>query len=206
MQTHTGPLLGVCEEAGGLLPWTQHPEDTAPPGHPRGSHLYVLQSQVFPVASPENRERGVPPGHQAEDAHDGLHSRLNAEAHVVAARRERVAGECHRFPRPLLCPPQRCESAPPAWPAWPLCTRTFPGLACRNPAAPANSLYPLALKIHFLCPWTSLFRKLCTSNATWDPPRFPRPIATLQGPVLYLPLPASLPASFLSSYFLWFHC
>ena len=51
-----------------------------------GAHLHVLQSQVFPAASPVSREQRPPPRHQAEEAQHGPHGGIDAEADVVAAR------------------------------------------------------------------------------------------------------------------------
>lgn len=75
---------------------TQH---GPPPGSPhvvtmagREAHLYILQGQVFPAASSVNGKQRAFTRHQVEDAHDGPHSGVDAEADVVAEG-ERVGVE-----------------------------------------------------------------------------------------------------------------
>lgn len=59
------------------------------------AHLYILQGQVFPAASSMNGKQRAFTRHQAEDAHDGPHSGVDAEAEVVAeGGRVAVEGVC----------------------------------------------------------------------------------------------------------------
>lgn len=58
-------------------------------------HLYVLQSQVFSVASSMSGKQRASPRHQAEDAYDGPHGGVDAETDVVAeGQRVGMAGVC----------------------------------------------------------------------------------------------------------------
>ena len=56
-----------------------------------GAHLDVLQSQVLPVAPSVNRKPRARTRHQAEEAHEGLDHRVDAEADVVKLGAEVVA-------------------------------------------------------------------------------------------------------------------